>query len=94
MRQPQFLLRPDFAVDIQLVPILIASVSIDATSIMAVGSGPTNGVYTIMVSQDLTALPQVWTAIATNNLNNAGGFSFNIPLPPGSTTQYYRLRLP
>ncbi|MFO1529955.1 MAG: hypothetical protein U1F77_09560 [Kiritimatiellia bacterium] len=84
----------DITVEILLVPLRFSSLSIGATDVLVAGSGPTNGVYTVLVSPDPSSVPQVWTAIATNTLNNAGKFSFTDPIPPGAPPKFYRLRLP
>lgn len=83
-----------FSIVVSVVPANIAAFQLNANNLVLNGSGPANGIYTVLVSTNTDTLPAQWTAIATNSFDGAGNFSFTNAISSGVPQKFYRLRVP
>jgi hypothetical protein len=57
------------------------------------GTGPTNGLYTVLIANEANALSAQWTSIATNSCDANGQFRFTNTINTGISARFYRLRV-
>jgi len=57
------------------------------------GTGPTNGLYSVLVASEANALSAQWTSIATNSCDANGQFRFTNAINTGVSARFYRLRV-
>jgi len=81
---------------IQFAPPSISSISVVAAGggLVLSGTGPTNGVFYVVASTNLTQPLSQWARIATNQCDGAGHFSVTNAMNPSVSSLFYRLQLP
>jgi hypothetical protein len=57
------------------------------------GTGPTNGLYAVLVASEANAASAQWTSIATNSCDANGQFRFTNAFNTGISARFYRLRV-
>lgn len=55
------------------------------------GTGPTNGLYAVLVASEANAAAGQWTSIATNSCDANGQFRFTNAINTGISARFYRL---
>lgn len=83
-----------FSIAISVVPANIAAVQLNVNEFVMKGSGPVNGIYTVLTATSADTLPAQWTPIATNAFDGAGHFSFTNTIDADVPQKLYRLRVP
>jgi hypothetical protein len=83
-----------FSIVVSMVPANITAIQLRANSLVLNGSGPPNGVYTVLVSTNADTVPAQWTTITTNSFDGAGNFSFTNAISSGVPQEFYQLRVP
>jgi hypothetical protein len=56
--------------------------------------GPSNGVYALLTSTNVTLPVNQWLPVATSHFDSAGAFSITNNPGPGSAQRFYLLRVP
>jgi hypothetical protein len=70
------------------------SVQLVGTNLVVGGSGPTNGVYYVLTTTNLSLPMSQWPAEATNVCDGAGRFSITNAVEAGKPQKFFRLQLP
>jgi hypothetical protein len=83
-----------FSIVVSVVTANIAAVQVNGNNLVLSGSGPANGMYTVLTAPSTDTLPAQWTAIATNSFDGAGNFSFTNAIDSSVPQKLYRLRVP
>lgn len=83
-----------FTIAISAVPVTIASVGMEGGNLVMGGSGPANGVYTVLTSTNASETINQWTPIATDTIGSDGSFGFTNAIDATPLQKFYRLRLP
>lgn len=84
----------NFSVLVSIVPASIAALQLDGANLIMSGSGPANGIYTVLIATNSAPLPAQWTAIATNMFDGGGSFRFTNAISSDVPQKFYRLRVP
>jgi len=66
---------------------------IEGSNLVLSGTGPTNGIYSVLVATTATTLAAQWTAIATNTFDSAGKFRFTNAISSAAVARFYRLQV-
>ena len=72
----------------------ITSFAISGGNLFISGSnGVPNGIYSLLVSTDVSLPRASWGRIAILSFDSTGDFSFSVPVDPAKSQQYYLIRL-
>jgi hypothetical protein len=83
-----------FSILVSVVPASLHAAVIGENTLLLSGSGPTNGIFTVMAATNLGLAPSLWMPVLTNSFDSSGNFGFTNVLDPGSLENYYQLRVP
>jgi hypothetical protein len=79
---------------IEVTPLTLTAVQIEAGALVLSGRGPANATYHLLASTDLLEPAVPWTVLATNAFASDGSFQVTHSLDPGQSRRFYKLRLP
>lgn len=83
-----------FSILVGMVPLQIAAVRLEGSSLLISGSGPANGPFQVQSATSLSPTSPDWAVVATQSFNSLGGFTVTNVLDPAAPGRFYRLRLP
>jgi hypothetical protein len=83
-----------FAIAVSLVPASLATARTSGTSLIMTGSGPANGVYSLLATTNVVQSADQWTPVATNSFDSTGRFSVTNTPAQNVPQRFYLLRVP
>lgn len=83
-----------FSINVIEVPVMISTAEISGSDFLMEGSGPGNGQFTLLGTDDPDQPLSAWTEIMSGTFNGEGLFSTNVPIDSNESTFYFRLRIP
>jgi hypothetical protein len=83
-----------FSIAVTAAPVSIAFVRTEGGNLILSGRGPADGIYTVLMSTNISQAPIQWLPVATNAFDRLGNFGFTNAIQPGSPWQFYMLRVP
>jgi hypothetical protein len=83
-----------FSIVIGSVPANISGVKVQGANVVLSGSGPSNGVYTVLIATNVNQAIAQWTPLATNVIGTSGNWGFTNAITTTPPQKFYRVRLP
>lgn len=82
------------SVTIDEVPTTITTVQTEGLNLIMGGTGPSNGVFSVMTTTNIGVTPGQWTPLTTGTTDASGAFSTTNTLDGAQSPLYYQLRIP